>query len=150
MDRSTRVQEDNKRDNKDIKYIGMTDINELIDVVNDCAVRVRRQLPQGYLEAVYKNAMVIELRKRGLPYEVEKPINVYYDGVVVGEYKADIIVDGRLILELKAVQSLCTAHEVQLVNYLTATGINDGLLINFGGEKIDIRHKYRIYKKQFK
>ena len=128
----------------------MKDLDELIDSINNCAMRIRRQLPQGYLEAVYKNAMVIELRKLGLPFETEKPIKVFYDGISVGEYKADIIIDNRLILELKAVQNLCTAHEVQLVNYLTATGIDDGLLINFGGEKIDIRHKYRLYKKQFK
>jgi GxxExxY protein len=128
----------------------MKDMDELIDSINNCAMRIRRQLPQGYLEAVYKNAMVIELRKLGLPFETEKPIKVFYDGISVGEYKADIIIDNRLILELKAVQNLCTAHEVQLVNYLTATGIDDGLLINFGGEKIDIRHKYRLYKKQFK
>jgi GxxExxY protein len=128
----------------------MKDMDELIDSINNCAMRIRRQLPQGYLEAVYKNAMVIELRKLGLPFETEKPIKVFYDGISVGEYKADIIIDNRLILELKAVQNLCTAHEVQLVNYLTATGIDDGLLINFGGEKKDIRHKYRLYKKQFK
>jgi GxxExxY protein len=128
----------------------MKDLDELIEAINNCALRIRRQLPQGYLEAVYKNAMVIELRKLGLSFETEKPIKVFYDGLPVGEYKADIIIDNRLILELKAVQNLCTAHEVQLVNYLTATGIDDGLLINFGGEKIDIRHKYRLYKKQFK
>ena len=115
----------------------MNDISTLIDSINDCVIRIRRQLPQGYLEAVYKNAMVVELRKLNLPFETEKPIKVYYDGIVVGEYKADIIVDDRLILELKAVQNLCTAHEVQLVNYLTATGIDDGLLINFGGERIE-------------
>ena len=128
----------------------MNNMDELIEAINNCALRIRRQLPQGYLEAVYKNAMVIELRKLGLSFETEKPIKVFYDGLPVGEYKADIIIDNRLILELKAVQNLCTAHEVQLVNYLTATGIDDGLLINFGGEKIDIRHKYRLYKKQFK
>ena len=128
----------------------MDDIHTLIDMINNCAMRIRRQLPQGYVEAVYKNAMVIELRKLNLPFETEKPIKVYYDGLIVGEYKADIVIDDRLILELKAVQNLCTAHEVQLVNYLTATGIDDGVLINFGGEKIDIRHKYRVYKKQFK
>ena len=128
----------------------MKDLDELIETINNCALRIRRQLPQGYLEAVYKNAMVIELRKLGLSFETEKPIKVFYDGLRVGEYKADIIIDNRLILELKALQNLCTAHEVQLVNYLTATGIDDGLLINFGGEKIDIRHKYRIYRKPFK
>ena len=125
-------------------------MDELIEAINNCALRIRRQLPQGYLEAVYKNAMVIELRKLGLSFETEKPIKVFYDGLPVCEYKADIIIDNRLILELKAVQNLCTAHEVQLVNYLTATGIDDGLLINFGGEKIDIRHKYRLYRKPFK
>ena len=95
-------------------------MDELIEAINNCALRIRRQLPQGYLEAVYKNAMVIELRKLGLSFETEKPIKVFYDGLPVGEYKADIIIDNRLILELKAVQNLCTAHEVQLVNYLTA------------------------------
>ena len=69
---------------------------------------------------------------------------------MVGEYKADIIVEDMLILELKAVQSLSTAHSVQLVNYLTATGIDDGLLVNFGADKIEIKHKYRVYTPQFK
>ena len=80
---------------------------------------------------------------------MEKPINVYYDGVMVGEFKADIIVENLLILELKAVNSLHIAHEVQLVNYLTATGINDGLLINFGSEQLQFKRKYRIYRKSF-
>jgi GxxExxY protein len=142
------LRHENKRTNK--RYKEMDDIHTLIDMINNCAMRIRRQLPQGYVEAVYKNAMVIELRKLNLPFETEKPIKVYYDGLIVGEYKADIVIDDRLILELKAVQNLCTAHEVQLVNYLTATGIDDGVLINFGGGKIDIRHKYRVYKKQFK
>ncbi len=125
------------------------DIEELIKLVNDCAVEIRRKLPQGYLEAVYKNAMVVELKNHDLKYETEKPINVEYKGYLVGEYRADIIVEEKLILELKAVNCLCTAHEVQLVNYLTATGIDNGLLINFGGDKIQIRRKYRIYRKPF-
>ena len=65
-------------------------MDELIEAINNCALRIRRQLPQGYLEAVYKNAMVIELRKLGLSFETEKPIKVFYDGLPVGEYKADI------------------------------------------------------------
>ena len=96
------------------------------------------------------NSYLIELRKHGLRYDVEKSIKVYYDDYVVGEYKADIIVEDMLILELKAVQSLSTAHSVQLVNYLTATGIDDGLLVNFGADKIEIKHKYRVYTPQFK
>jgi GxxExxY protein len=126
------------------------DVNELIDKINDCAIRIRRQLPQGYLENVYKNAMVVELKANNLEYETERAIKVVYEGVVVGEYRADIVVEDMLVLELKAVQNLNTAHEVQLVNYLTATGIDDGLLINFGGEKIEIRHKYRKYNKSFR
>lgn len=126
------------------------DINDLIKKVNNCAINIRRQLPSGFLEAVYKNAMVIELRKAGLRFETEKPLKIYYDGIVIGDYRVDIIVEGRLILELKAVNSLTLSHEIQLVNYLTATGIDHGLLINFGGEVIEIKHKYRIYKKQFK
>lgn len=124
--------------------------NMVVEAVIDCAYKVRWKLGPGFIEAVYKNAMIIELRKHGLRYDVEKSIKVYYDDYVVGEYKADIIVEDMLILELKAVQSLTTAHSVQLVNYLTATGIDDGLLVNFGADRIEIKHKYRVYTPQFK
>ena len=93
--------------------------------------------------------MLVELKKRGLSYEIEKPIKVYYENVLVGDYKADIVVEGILILELKAVQSLHMAHEIQLVNYLTATGIDHGLLINFGSDELQFKRKYRVYRKQF-
>ncbi len=126
------------------------DKKEMIDAVIDCAYKVRGQLTSGYTESVYKNAMIIELRKHGLKYITEKPLKVFYDDFVVGEYKADIIVEDCLILELKAVQNLATAHSVQLVNYLTTTGIDDGLLINFGGERIEIKHKFRVYTPKFK
>ena len=125
------------------------DIEELIKKVMACAVNIRRQLGPGYLESVYKNAMIIELRKWGLGYEVERPINVYYDQVLVGEFRADIIVENMLILEMKATHSLHVAHELQLVNYLTATGMDHGLLINFGSDEIQIKRKYRIYRKRF-
>lgn len=127
----------------------MMDINELITCMMDCSKAIRKQLGPGYLESVYKNAMVIELRKHHLPYQTELPINVLYDGIIVGSYKADIVVDNRLILELKATQGLTLSNEVQLVNYLTATGINDGFLINFGADKLEFRRKYRLYRKQF-
>ena len=125
------------------------DVECLIRKVMDCAGNIRRQLGPGYLEAVYKNAMLVELRKNGLSYEVEKPINVYYDGILVGDYKADIVVENMLIIELKAVNSLHIAHELQLVNYLTATGVDNGLLINFGSEELQFKRKYRVYRKQF-
>ena len=122
-------------------------IDQLITEVIECAKRIRRQLGPGFLEKVYKNAMVVELRKLNLNFETEKLIQVLYDGIVVGEYRTDIIVEGKLILELKATQDLSIANEVQLVNYLTSTGIDDGLLINFGSDKLQFKRKYRIYRR---
>lgn len=117
--------------------------DQLISEVIECAKRIRRQLGPGFLEKVYKNAMVVELRKLKLNFETEKLIQVLYDGIVVGEYRTDIIVEGKLILELKATQDLSIANEVQLVNYLTSTQIDDGLLINFGSDKLLFKRKYR-------
>jgi len=77
---------------------------------------------------------------------VEYPVNVYYDETVVGEFKIDLLVENSVILELKAVNNLVAAHEVQLVNYLTALHIDDGLLINFGAPKLEIKRKYRLYR----
>ena len=121
--------------------------DQLISEIIECAKRIRRQLGPGFLEKVYKNAMIVELRKLKLTYEAEKLIQVLYDGIVVGEYRTDIIVEGRLILEFKATQDLSIANEVQLVNYLTSTGIDDGLLINFGSDRLQFKRKYRIYRR---
>ena len=121
--------------------------DHLITEVIECAKRIRRQLGPGFLEKVYKNAMVVELRKLKLNFETEKQIQVLYDGVVVGDYRTDLIVEGKLILELKATQDLTIANEVQLVNYLTSTGIDDGLLINFGSDKLQFKRKYRLYRR---
>ena len=121
--------------------------DQLITEIIECAKRIRRQLGPGFLEKVYKNAMVVELRKLKLNFETEKLIQVLYDGIVVGEYRTDIIVEGKLILELKATQDLSIANEVQLVNYLTSTQIDDGLLINFGSDQLLFKRKYRIYRK---
>ena len=121
--------------------------DQLITEIIECAKRIRRQLGPGFVEKVYKNAMVVELRKLKLNFETEKLIQVLYDGIVVGEYRTDIIVEGKLILELKATQDLSIANEVQLVNYLTSTQIDDGLLINFGSDKLLFKRKYRIYRK---
>ena len=119
----------------------------LIKKIIQCAYNVRKQLPAGFLESVYQKALLIELKKHGLQAQGEMPINVYYDDCVVGEYRADIVVENKIVIELKAVANLLPAHEAQLVNYLTATRIDDGVLINFGGERIEIKRKYRLYKK---
>ncbi len=123
------------------------DTNELVELIIDCAKTVRSQLTPGFEEKVYRNALYIELTDRGIVVETEIPFKVYYKNHIVGDYRADMIVDRRVIIELKAVSALATIHEVQLVNYLTATGIDDGLLINFGSDKLEIRRKYRLYKK---
>ncbi len=101
-------------------------------------------LGAGFLERVYENALLIELTKRGLPVKQQAPIRVLYDGHVVGEYLADLIVADTVVIEVKAVQELVVQHEVQLVNYLTATGIDTGLLLNFG-PSVKIKRKFRKY-----
>ena len=113
---------------------------ELTAKIIDCAYKVHRELGFGFLESVYQNALVIELTKAGLKSEREKRIQVYYDGKVVGEFVADILVKEKVILELKSVSQVHPAHEAQLINYLKATGIKVGLLINFG-EKVEIKRK---------
>ena len=89
----------------------------------------------GFLESVYEKCMLIELQKAGLTAESQKPIVVHYEDEIVGEFKADIIVNNTIILELKSVRRIIKAHEVQLVNYLVATGKPVGLIINFGEKK---------------
>ncbi len=124
----------------------MMEIKELCYKVIGAAMRVHQFFGAGFLEEVYKNAMLVELGQMGVSAEAEKELPVDYHGVRVGDYKADIIVENRLILELKAVINLAKAHEAQLVNYLSATGISDGLLLNFGATSLQYKHKYRTYR----
>ena len=112
-----------------------------------CAFAVHKALGAGFAEKVYENALRIELTKAGLRVRQQAPIRVYYEGQVVGDYCADLWVEERIIVELKAVQRLALAHEVQLVNYLTATETDIGLLLNFG-ESVDVKRKYRRRKEK--
>jgi len=121
------------------------DIDKLTENVIGCAYRVHNELGTGFLEKVYENALRIELAEAGLAVKQQHPIPVKYHGEVVGDFYTDLMIEGSLIVELKAVQELCKAHEVQLVNYLTATGINDGLLINFGAS-VEVKRKFRTYR----
>ncbi|MDQ6624852.1 MAG: GxxExxY protein [Verrucomicrobiota bacterium] len=107
-------------------------------------MRVHAALGHGFLESVYCNALAIELRRAEFSVAMEKPISVSYGGEIVGSFVADLLVNGALIVELKAVQALSKVHEIQLVNYLTATGINDGLVLNFGCESLQFKRKYRL------
>src|SRR5947207_9741128 len=105
--------------------------DDLTQKIIGCAYKVHNALGPGFLEKVYENSLRIELEKLGLRVKQQEPINVTYEGHVVGEYYADLWVDERVVIELKAAQTLVKQHEVQLVNYLAATGIDCGLLLNF-------------------
>ena len=108
------------------------------------AMKAHTTLGPGFVEAIYKNALALEMRRAGLAVERETPIRVTYEGESVGLFTADMLVDGKLIIEAKAVQTLVKAHEVQLVNYLTATGIDEGLLLNFGAARLEYKKKFRL------
>ena len=114
---------------------------EITGKIIECAYKVYNTLGFGFLERIYQNALLIEFKKAGLNAKKEVPIKVFYEEKIVGDYIADIIVDDRVILELKSVKELHPAHEAQLTNYLKATGIEVGLLINFGSERVDIKRK---------
>lgn len=96
--------------------------------------KVYNTLGYGFLEKVYENAMIIELKKEGFEVVSQKQIKVFYDETEVGVYYADLVINNQVIVELKATESLCEEHEFQLINYLKASEIEVGLLLNFGKE----------------
>ena len=116
---------------------------ELTQRIIGCAYRVYNTLGFGFLESVYEKALLIELSKIPLQAESQKPIQVFYNNILVGEFVADVLVEGTIIVELKPVRTLAATHEVQLVNYLTATGKPVGLLINFGEKTVEVRRKVK-------
>jgi len=121
--------------------------NELTEKIIGSAMNVHGNLGPGFLESVYKNALIHELAKSGIKAVAEKPISVYYDNTLVGEFFADLYVEDEIVIELKAVKALQKIHEVQTVNYLNAIQREIGLLINFGAESIEYKRKHRLYKK---
>jgi len=116
---------------------------ELTEKIIGCAYQVYNRMGFGFLESVYEKCMLIELHREGLSAESQKPITVYYDKVTVGEFIADIVVNDTVILELKSVRRIIEAHEVQLVNYLVATGKEVGLILNFGERKVEVKRKVK-------
>jgi GxxExxY protein len=124
---------------------------EITEKIIGCAYQVYNRMGFGFLESVYEKCMMIELRKQGLKAEEQKSVVVRYDDTIVGEFKADMLVEDEIIVELKSVRNLSIIHEAQLVNYLVATGKSLGLLINFSEKKVDVRRKVRElsqYEKQ--
>ncbi len=121
------------------------DFGDLTHALIGCAYRVYNTLGAGFLEKVYERAIEIEVRS-GIPAQFQHAVSVYYDGIKIGDYFADIVVPGKVIVELKAVTQLVDAHEVQFVNYLTATKTPVGLLINFGPNGVVVNRKSLHYK----
>lgn len=105
---------------------------QLTNLIIGCYYKVYNELGYGFLEKVYEKAMLVEMRKQGLDCKVQEPIKVFYKGVRVGEYFADIIVSNLVIIEIKACEHIADAHETQLLNYLRATEMEIGVLLNFG------------------
>ena len=122
----------------------MVEDKALTEKIIGCAFKVHNALGSGFLEKVYANALRLELVNSGLSVRQQEPIAVCYEGQVVGEYYADLWVDERVIVEIKAVVTLDKSHESQLVNYLVATGVDVGLLINFGSS-VQVKRKFRKY-----
>lgn len=118
------------------------DLNLLTEKVIGCAFSVGNALGVGFLEKVYENGLAYELRKAGFKVEQQKPINVIYDGVIIGDYFADLLVNDFLLIELKTVKSFDEIHSAQCLNYLKATKLPLCLLINFGRPRVDVRRVY--------
>jgi GxxExxY protein len=128
---------------KDYKHSKLT--KQIIGIFYD----VYNILGYGFLEKVYENAMAMRLRQAGFKVQQQMPINVLFDGVIVGEYYADLVVNEKIILELKAVKELSNVHEAQLLNYLQATSYEVGLLFNFGPEPKFRRKAYNNDRKTY-
>jgi len=120
--------------------------HEITEKIIKCAYNVFKEIGFGFLESVYQKCMLLELVEEGLKAESQRPIKVYFKGHIVGDFLPDIIVENKIIVELKSVLKLAQVHEVQLVNYLVATGIPVGLLINFGNRGVQVKRKYRKFQ----
>jgi len=116
--------------------------SDITDKIIRCFYNVFDELGAGFLESVYVKALIIELKNIGLNVDIEKEIKVNYKGTIIGNFRADIVVEDKVIIEIKAISALNSQHEAQLLNYLKATGIRVGLLVNFGNK---LEFKRRIF-----
>ena len=124
----------------------MTQFDKLTGSVIGAAMEVHSVLGPGFLESVYQKALAHEMTIRAIPYEEKKKLSVIYKEILAGDFEFDFLVDEKVVIELKAVDNLSTAHHVQTVNYLAATGRDIGLLINFGSKSLEYYRKYRTNK----
>lgn len=112
---------------------------DITEKIIGCAYEVINELGSGFLESVYEKAMIIALKQKSLNVKNQYPLDVFFRDEKVGEFYADILVDGKIIVELKTVRALAPEHQAQVINYLKATGMETGLLINFGTPKLELR-----------
>jgi GxxExxY protein len=129
---------DNEQEQQ-VRELGFYPEQELTEKVLGAAFKVQNALGCGFLEKVYENALVVELSRTGLRLQQQKPLQIKYEGAIVGEYLADLVVEDRVIVECKAATNLDAVHEAQLLNYLKATNLRVGLLLNFGRPKLQYR-----------
>jgi GxxExxY protein len=122
---------------------------EITEKIIGCAYHVYNKMGFGFLESVYEKCLLIELHKAGLRAKSQQPIIVRYDNAIVGEFIADIVVEDTIILELKSARRIIKAHEVQLVNYLVATGKPVGLVLNFGENRVEVKRKVKDLNQGF-
>ena len=115
--------------------------SDITDRIIACIHSVRSALGPGFAEKLYENALVVELQTRGLSIKQQHPIRVYYKDILIGEYVADLLVEEKVIVELKALEALSELHDAQIINYLKLSGIRVGLLVNFGSRKLEWRRK---------
>lgn len=121
---------------------------EITGAIIGCAFEVVNELGAGFLESVYEKALLVALRQKGLSATAQYPIKVMFRGQVVGDFYADILVENRIIVELKAVKAIAPEHQAQVINYLKATNIEVGLLINFGNPRLEYKRftRQKVYK----
>jgi GxxExxY protein len=116
---------------------------ELSEKVIECCLEVLKELGSGFLESVYEKALLVALSQKGLRTRAQVPLQVKFRGEIVGEFFADIMIENKLVVELKAVKALLPEHQAQVINYLKATGTDVGLLVNFGTPKLEVKRCYR-------
>lgn len=114
-------------------------LDEISEKIIGCAFRFHNALGCGFLEKVYENALILELKKAGLPVIQQAPIKVYYKSTIVGDYIADILIEDKIVIEIKTAKSVDDVHKAQLINYLKATKLKLGLILNFYNPKLEIK-----------
>lgn len=121
------------------------DINEITRKIIGCAMKVHSTLGNGFQEVIYQRALAIEMQKQGLGFQREMEMTIFYEGIDIGTRRVDFFVEGKVMVELKALEKLEDVHKAQAINYCEAYNIADGLLINFGGKSLDFK---RVYNKK--